>query len=99
MPRLLTIEETAAELKISAATLRRLREAGKIGYVRLDGRKIRHTSDDIADYLAHQHVAPRHQDLPLCPAPSPKKVRRTGTTTSSGKVVGFMARREQATSA
>ncbi|WP_081611159.1 helix-turn-helix domain-containing protein [Sphingopyxis sp. MC1] len=99
MTRLLTIEETATELQISVPTLRRLRAAGKIGYVRLDGRKIRHTPDDIADYIARQHVAARHQDSPQCPAPSRRKDRRTGTTTSSGAVVGFMARRERTTSA
>ncbi|WP_089215521.1 helix-turn-helix domain-containing protein [Sphingopyxis indica] len=95
---LLTIDEAAAELNISAPTLRRLRQAGMIGYVRLDGRKIRHTPDDIADYLARQRVVPRPQEAMPCPSPSRKRTRRTGTTTSSGTVVGFMARREQATS-
>jgi Helix-turn-helix domain len=87
---LLTPAETAQRLGICERTLRGLRRSGEIAYVALDARKIRHTESDIAEYLVNR----RRRDtprVPLCPSTSPK-IRRTSTTTSNSKVIGFTAR-------
>ena len=87
---LLTPPQAAARIGISERTLRDLRKAGEIAYVALDGRKIRHTESDIADYLTLRHRRDTPRIMP-CLSTSPK-IRRTTTTTSNSKVVGFTAR-------
>ena len=88
-PALLTEAEAAEQLRLSERTLRGLRSAGKIRYVRQSPRKIGYTPDDLAEYIAKQ----TRQDEPPCRSTNPRKAA-SGTTTSSSKVVGITARRD-----
>ncbi len=101
---LLTIDQAAELLGVSAPTLRRIR--AQIGFIRLGPRKIRFTRTDLDAYLAAARVAPAptitqlhgaHRNPPPCPSRSQRKTRPTGIMTSSGMVVGFRDRQAQAT--
>lgn len=85
---LIAEEEAARRLLMSPRTLRDLRRAGLIRYVRLTPRKIAYRPEDCDEYVAaHLCVeVPRHD------SPSPKRTRgRTGP--SRGVVVPFSQRK------
>jgi excisionase family DNA binding protein len=88
MTALLTEQEAAREIGLSARTLRALRSAGKIRYIRPTPRKILYSADDIAEFL-DKH---RCQDEPPCPSINPPKAN-SGTTTSGSTVIGITALR------
>ena len=69
---LLTEDEAAARLKISARTLRDLRKAGSIRYVQITARKIGYRPEDCAEYVASRV---RTESAALKPSPSPKRTR------------------------
>ena len=52
-----TEPEAAAMLGLHPWQLRDLRLAGKIGYSRIVGDRIRYNVDDLDDYLKHNHVS------------------------------------------
>ena len=90
---LLTQAEAAAKLGISIKTLNAHVVAGDLRYVIIGhGRKRMRrmfTAADIDTFIANQ----TRKDVP-CPSTSPKTAaRHTGTSISSGVVIGFMARR------
>ncbi|WP_353448035.1 helix-turn-helix domain-containing protein [Sphingomonas aurantiaca] len=86
MTDLLTPEDAADRIHVSTKTLRRLRQDGHIRYVAITDRKIRYRLEDCDEF-----VASRARKAPECPSTSARP-RPTGTSTSSGKVVGFSAR-------
>ncbi|WP_446741054.1 helix-turn-helix domain-containing protein [Sphingomonas sp. ACRSK] len=88
MTELLTSEEAAERIHVSTKTLRQLRRNGHIRYVAVTDRKIRYRPEDCDEYLES-----RARKAPGCPS-TRGRVLRTGTSTSSGKVVGFTARRD-----
>ena len=57
-PRLLSKEQVAGLLCTTPRHVERLIEDGRLGHVRV-GRFVRFTMDDINEYLAAGHVAPR----------------------------------------
>ncbi|WP_428480375.1 helix-turn-helix domain-containing protein [Sphingomonas beigongshangi] len=93
MGDLLTPEEAAKRLHVCTKTLRRLRTNGQIRYVAITDRKILYRPEDCDDF-----VAACARKAPECPSTS-RKTRRISTSTSSGKVVAFTARRAQRPSA
>lgn len=87
MTRTLLPEAEAAEaLGVSQRTLRNLRKAGIIHYVRPSPRKVYYTPEDVAEYIDRQ----RRMECPPCPSTSPRKAR-TGTMTSKSEGNGIMA--------
>ena len=84
---LLTYKAAAAELTISPRTLRRIVEQGAIRYVQVSPRRIAFKPADLTEYL--QRVT-REREAATCRSTS-QKARRTGTSTSSSKVVAFTA--------
>ncbi|WP_371432913.1 helix-turn-helix domain-containing protein [Novosphingobium sp.] len=81
---LLTEEQAAKSLGMSARTLRGIRSKGMIRYIRPSPRKVFYAPEDLDDYLAKQTM----QDQPPCRSTSRRKAS-TGTTTSSSKVSGI----------
>lgn len=78
-PPLLTEAAAASILGISVRTMRRIRHAGGILYVRISRRRIGYRPQDVEDYLDRQS----RRDTPHRPAPGkPEPPRR-------GKVVPF----------
>jgi excisionase family DNA binding protein len=57
-PRLLTSEEAAAYLGISARTLARLRDAEKIGYFLIGNRIYRYSEEHLIAYINNQYRGP-----------------------------------------
>jgi hypothetical protein len=51
--------EAAGLLDLNSWQLRDLRLAGKIGYSRIVGDRVRYTADDLLDYLSRCHVKPQ----------------------------------------
>ncbi|WP_083937517.1 helix-turn-helix domain-containing protein [Sphingomonas sp. PR090111-T3T-6A] len=84
---LLTPQQAAKRLHVCTKTLRQLRREGSIRYVAITDRKIRYRPEDCDEF-----VASRARKAPECPSTS-RKTRRISTSTSSGKVVAFTARR------
>ncbi|MBF5091325.1 helix-turn-helix domain-containing protein [Novosphingobium sp. NBM11] len=78
---LLTEEQAAKSLGMSARTLRGIRSKGMIRYIRTSPRTIRYTPEDLDEYLAKQTT----QDQPQCRSTSRRKAS-TGTMISSSKV-------------
>jgi len=58
LPRLHKEEEAAEILDTSKATVRRERERGRIGYLRLGDRGVRYTDDHLAAYIEQRSVEP-----------------------------------------
>jgi len=86
-PALLTEAEAAEQLGIAPRTLRALRSAGKIRYVRPSPRKIYYKPEDVAEYLDRVTC----QDDEACPSIAPPKARVT-TSTSNGRGSAIMDR-------
>lgn len=87
MTALLTEQEAAEKIGLSARTLRALRSAGKIRYVRPSPRKVYYKPEDVAEYIERATC----QDEPACPSINPRKATASNTT-SSGKGSGIMDR-------
>ena len=87
MTALLTEEQAAAEIGVSPRTLRALRSAGKIRYVRPSPRVIRYKPEDVAEYIDRVTC----QDNPPGASIAPPKARAT-TSISSGRGSGIMDR-------
>ncbi|WP_197418454.1 helix-turn-helix domain-containing protein [Sphingomonas sp. CCH9-F2] len=87
MTVLLTPAEAAARLHLCTKTLRRLRREGHIRYVAITDRKILYRPEDCDEF-----VASRARKAAECPSTS-RRTRPTTTSISSGKVIGFTARR------
>ncbi|WP_408022279.1 helix-turn-helix domain-containing protein [Sphingomonas aquatilis] len=87
MMELLTPEEAAKRIHVCTKTLRQLRQDGHIRYVAITDRKIRYRPEDCDEFIAS-----RARKAPECPS-TLRRTRPTTTTTSSGRVVGFSARR------
>ena len=83
---LITEAEAAEALKVSTRTLRNLRKAGIIPYVRPSPRKVFYTAEDVATYIERQ----RRQECPPCPSTN-QKAARTGIMTSKSQGSGIMA--------
>ncbi|MFG1376105.1 helix-turn-helix domain-containing protein [Xanthobacter autotrophicus] len=92
MGKLLTMEEAAAELGISAKTLRGHVKDGQITYIAIGrGVKKPRRMFDVCDIEAFKE---RRRRTDPCPSTN-QRARRSTTSTSSGQVVGFMALRDQ----
>lgn len=84
---LLTEEEAAKRLLLSARTLRDLRRTGLIRYVRLSARKIGYRPEDCDDYVASRVCV--EQPMPLSP---PATRRKSAKRAAFGNVVPFSQR-------
>jgi excisionase family DNA binding protein len=91
LPVLRTEREAAEALRCSPKTLRAHIRSGALRYVQTGhgAKRLRRmfTDDDLKDFIDRQ----TRRDIP-CPSTSPK-ARLTGTSTSSGEVIGFTALR------
>ena len=58
-PQLLTEEEAAEYLRVTASTLARVRRAGGIGYIKVAQRSYRYTEAILQEYLRLSTVEPR----------------------------------------
>ena len=87
MSALLTENEAAEQIGVAPRTLRALRSAGKIRYVRPSPRKIYYKPEDVAEYIERVTC----QDNPPCPSTNPRKARPSSSITG-GKVIGIMDR-------
>lgn len=87
LPLLLTEEEAAEQLKLCARTLRRERQAGRIRYVALAGRRIAYRPEDCLAYIESRlRLATPSERIPR-----PKARPGRG---EDANVLSFTARRE-----
>jgi excisionase family DNA binding protein len=97
-PLLLTPAQAARRLGMSVKTLRAHVRTGDIRYVNVgrgkERERIMFAPHDLEGFIA----AHTQTKAPPCPSSSPK-ARRTTTSTSSGEVVAFTARRNGRTGA
>ena len=92
-----TLAQAARRLGISIRTLRGLITSGELRYVNVGRGKQRErvmfTDSDLDDFVAGRT---RQKAQQSCPSTSPR-ARRTTTSTSSGEVLAFTARRKERT--
>ena len=84
MQQLMTENEIAEMLQMSARSIRKARQTGALPYVRL-GRLVRYRVEDVQEFVANAVVANDHVST------SNMSVRRS----SQGRVVGFLERQER----
>jgi excisionase family DNA binding protein len=93
-----TPAQAARRLNISVRTLRGLIKSGELRYVNLGHGKQREKIMFTDSYLDDLIASRTRQKVQECPSTSPK-ARRTTTSTSSGEVLAFTARRNGRTGA
>jgi excisionase family DNA binding protein len=93
-----TKSQAARRLNISIRTLRGLIKSGELRYVNLGHGKQREKIMFTDSYLDDLIASRTRQKVQECPSTSPK-ARRTTTSTSSGEVLAFTARRNGRTGA
>ncbi len=84
---LLTEEEAAEQLRLCPRTLRRERQAGRIRYVALAGRRIAYRPEDCLAYIESR----LRLETPSRTVPRPKASRKRN---GGANVLSFTARRE-----
>ena len=78
----LELPDVAKRLKVSMATMRRIKNAGLIGYFRIGGR-IKFTEAQVAEYLA----TVQQQPAPPAPRKPPRKSFRANQPVKAGRAV------------
>jgi hypothetical protein len=88
---LLTAAQAAAKLNCSIKTLNGHVAAGALKYVSI-GHGTKRPRKMFTDADLDEFIANQTREAPPCPSTA-SRARRTGTSISSGEVIGFMARR------